>query len=134
MRSYHVEIAALVADVDQKWVDNLLSHFELPGVDSARQGVARRISQSGLEHIALVRRLSHEVGLPLSRAVALARRLLASPAGQVGVANGILIAIDRGRFESELAARTDTAAETTAPARRGRRPVRRAAGVADREP
>ncbi|MGH7622530.1 MAG: hypothetical protein ACREMU_09350 [Gemmatimonadaceae bacterium] len=124
LRSYHVEIAALAAGSDQKWVDNLLSHFALPGVESARQGVARRISQRGLEHIALVRRVGQDVGLPLARAVDLAVRLLANPDGLVELAGAIQLRFDRSAFEAEISGRIADAAERSTPARRGRRPAR----------
>jgi hypothetical protein len=124
VRSYHVEIAALAAGADQKWVDNLLSHFALPGVESAKQGVARRISQRGLEHIALVRRMASDLGLPLARAVDLAIRLLADPSGLIEVAGAIQLRVDRAAFEAELADLVADAAERSTPARRGRRPAR----------
>jgi hypothetical protein len=124
VRSYHVEIAALAAGADQKWVDNLLSHFALPGVESAKQGVARRISQRGLEHIALVRRMASDFGLPLARAVDLASRLLADPSGLIEVAGAIQLRVDRAAFETELSNRVADAAERSTPARRGRRPAR----------
>jgi hypothetical protein len=124
VRSYHVEIAALAAGADQKWVDNLLSHFALPGVESAKQGVARRISQRGLEHIALVRRMASDLGLPLARAVDLAIRLLADPSGLIEVAGAIQLRVDRAAFETELSNRVADAAERSTPARRGRRPAR----------
>ncbi|HWH51256.1 MAG TPA: hypothetical protein VN651_06905 [Gemmatimonadaceae bacterium] len=134
MRSYHVEIAALAADTDQKWVDNLLSHFAIPGVESARQGVARRISQRGLEHITLVRRIARDLGLPVARAVDLAIRLLENPSGSIEVARSIQLRLDRAAFEAELSGLVADAAERSTPARRGRRPANypRGVGNADR--
>jgi hypothetical protein len=126
-RSYHVEIAALIAGTGPKWIDNLLSHFELPGVESARQGVARRISLDGLRHISLVKRLTHDLGVPISRAVDLAARLLADPNSQVDASESLRLGLDRSGFDAELADRVAEAVETTAPARRGRRPARSAA-------
>lgn len=135
MRSYHVEVAALAADADQKWVDNLLSHFALPGVESGRQGIARRISQGGLEHIALVRLIARDVGLPLARAVDLAVRALAHPDGLVELAGAVQLRLDRAVFEAEITRRVADAAERSTPARRGRRPARtsRAAGQTSRD-
>ena len=132
MRSYHGEIAALASGTDQKWVDNLLSHFALPGVESARQGVARRISQRGLEHIALVRRVARDVGLPLARAVDLAVRILADPDGLVDVADAIQLRLDRAAFEAEISGRIADAAERSTPARRGRRPGKTSRTAASR--
>lgn len=135
MRSYHVEIAALAASADQKWVDNLLSHFAIPGVESARQGIARRISPRGLEHIALVRRLARDVGLPIARAVDVAERLLADPDGRIELSDRIQLHLDRPSFEAELSGRVADAAERSTPARRGRRVARggRPAGGSSRD-
>lgn len=126
MRSYHVEIAALASFADQKWVDNLLSHFDVPGVESARQGIARRITQRGLEHIALVRVLARDVGLPLARAVDLAIRLIADPNGVIELTGHLELRFDRLAFDAELSGRVADAAERSTPARRGRRLARTA--------
>jgi hypothetical protein len=135
MRSYHIEVAALAAGADQKWVDNLLSHFAIPGVESARRGIARRISQRGLEHVALVRQIARDIGLPLARAVELAVRLLASANGLIDVTGAIQLRFDRPAFEAEVSRRVADAAERSTPARRGRRPARlgRAAAVSGRD-
>ena len=60
-RYYHLDIAAVAAQADHKWVDNLLSRFDIPGVGSAHQGVARRISTTGVYHIALARLINREM-------------------------------------------------------------------------
>src|SRR3954462_12590031 len=98
-RSYHVEIAAFVADADPKWVDNLLSRFDLPGVETGTQGVARRISAGGVLHIALIRRLVRDLALATDRAVALAVSLLsADDANGVAVSDVLALRMDRDRF------------------------------------
>src|SRR5438874_2007471 len=63
-RYYHLDIAAVAAQADHKWVDNLLSRFDIPGVGSAHQGVARRISTTGVYHIALARLINREMAIP----------------------------------------------------------------------
>ena len=105
-------------------MDNLLSHFCIPGAESAHRGVARRISIDGLRHISLVRRLAHDLGVPLSRAVDYATRLLTDPNSQIDASDSIRLGLARSAFDSELASRVAEAVETTAPARRGRRPAR----------
>lgn len=60
-------------DAPVKWVDNLLSHHDVPGCSGGRQGVARRISDLGVLAIAHVRLFASELGMPVSRAVALVR-------------------------------------------------------------
>ena len=123
-RFYHVDIARFAADADAKWIDNLLSHFDLPGVEAQRQGVARRISEDGILHIVLVRRLTRELGVPTERAVAMAAQLLASTGEWEYVASGLSLRLDRGLFSRQVAERIAVAVESIVPARRGRPPQR----------
>ena len=124
-RSYHVEIARFAADADQKWIDNLLSRFDVPGVDSSKQGLSRRISDEGIYQIALIRALTAELEVSTARAVSLAGQLLAVP-NAVVVAEDIELVFDRPSFERRIGARIAEAVESIAPARRGRPPKRRA--------
>jgi hypothetical protein len=125
-RSYHVEIARFAADADQKWVDNLLSRFDVTGVESARQGLARRISDEGIYHIALIRELTSELEISTAKAVALAGQLLTDP-GPIIVAEDLELVFERSVFERRISARVAEAVESIAPARRGRPPKRRTA-------
>jgi hypothetical protein len=123
-RFYHVEVVRHAADVDLKWVDNLLSHFDVPGVQRWRQGVARKISLDGIYHVALVRRLNRELHLPVSAAVTLAKRLLAGESDYPVVVSGIELRIDRPALEAEVDRRVDEAVEASTRPRRGRPPQR----------
>ncbi len=123
-RVYPIDIASLAADADIKWVDNLLSHFSVPGVQSARQGIPRRISSSGVLHIVLVRRLVQSLGLTNPAAVDLAVRLLSAPDARVQLDADTVLSLDRAALEATVEQRIAEAAETTAPARRGRPPKR----------
>jgi hypothetical protein len=125
-RHYHVDIAAFVADADRKWVDNLLSHFDVPGVEAQTQGVARRISASGVHHIALIRQLVRDLSLATDRAVTLATALLHSEASRVELSGVLTLNIDGERFRRDIDRRLAEAVETIAPARRGRPPLRTA--------
>ena len=122
-RTYHIDIAAVAADADRKWVDNLLSRFEIAGVDSARRGIARRINIDGLYRIALIRRLSLELGTPAAVAVGIADHLL-DETPRVALMAGLELAFDRAAFEAEIDERIGRAVEWIRPARRGRPPQR----------
>ena len=124
-RHYHIDIAAFVADSDRKWVDNLLSRFDLPGVEAETQGVARRISSEGVQHIALIRRLVRDLALGVDRAVTLAASLLGADPDGVAVSDVLTLRIDRDRFRRDVELRLAEAVETIAPVRRGRPPLRR---------
>jgi hypothetical protein len=121
-RSYHIDVAALAADADHKWVDNLLTKWEIDGIESARQGVARRISAGGIYHIALTRQLTRDLGLGAGLSVSLASRLLRE--GQIQVSPNLFLSVDSDRFRAEIDARLADAVDSFVPARRGRPPTR----------
>ncbi len=121
-RSYHIEIAQHAADTDKKWIDNLLSHFDVRGVARARQGVPRRISMEGIYHIALIRRLNHGLGVSVAAAVPLAARLLEDQDGRTIVAPSLELRLDIGALQRRVARLVEEASEMSAPARRGRPP------------
>jgi len=122
VRHYHVDVARFAAKADAKWVDNLLSHFEVPGVERARQGLSRRISADGIYHIALIRILNREVGLSTSAAVSLAVRLLSSGGRRIELAEGLDLELDADRLRKDVDAAIADGVESLAPARRGRPP------------
>ncbi len=124
-RSYHADIARHVANADAKWIDNLLSHFNVPGVAGGRQGMARHISQHGIYHVVLIRRLASELGVSTGAAVSLAGQLLETDATHVDVGQHISLRFDRAAFQRQVDHDTRDAAESVAPARRGRPPARR---------
>ena len=120
MPSYHVRIATIAASTDEKWIDNLLSKHEVPGVERARQGVERRISHQGLRHIVLIRRLTKSAGVPTSRAVALASRVLATDNGCIALADAIELRVDRVTLSREIDLLLADAVETVVRPKRGR--------------
>jgi len=122
LRHYHVDVARFAAKADHKWVDNLLSHFDVPGVERARQGLSRRISADGIYHIALIRILNRDVGLSTSAAVSLAERLLSSAEHRVEVAEGLELGLDADTLRKQVDAAITEGVESLAPARRGRPP------------
>jgi len=119
-RLYHVDIARHAAVADQKWVDNLLSHYEIPGVEGGRQGSARRISANGIHQIALVRLLTQALDLSVRRAVHLAQLLIVANSAPVGLDSGLEIRLDLERFRLNVQALIADGVESVTPARRGR--------------
>jgi hypothetical protein len=125
-RTYHGDIAAVAADCDRKWVDNLLSHFTVVGVESGRQGVARRLSIDAIRTVVLVRALACDTGLSVDHALTTANSLLASSDGRV--ANDtpwIALQLDRAAFHAEVDRRVAAAVEAVVPRKRGRPASRR---------
>jgi hypothetical protein len=123
-RFYHVDIARFACGADLKWVDNLLSHFDVPGVERTRQGSSRRLSAAGIHHIALIRTISRNLGVSTGLAVSLATRLLAEGPSKVDIEPAISLTLDRGTFVRQIDAAIATAVESIEPARRGRPPRR----------
>ena len=123
-RHYHIDIAVFAADADRKWADNLLSHFDVPGVESAKQGVARRITGRGIHHIALIWRLS-AAGLSLSLAVQASQELLGAPTAEFELTADVMLRLDRSAFLTEIDARIDEGVESIVPKARGRPPASR---------
>ena len=121
-RHYHVDIARFAANADAKWVDNLLSRYDVPGVDGARQGLSRRISADGIYHIALVRLLNSQLGIGVQVAVSLAMQLLSTQDGRLLLADGLTLQVDGHRFRREIDAAIAEGVESLAPPRRGRPP------------
>jgi hypothetical protein len=121
-RHYHVDIARFAAGAESKWVDNLLSKFEVPGVEGARQGLSRRISADGIYHIALIRVLNRDMGISVPQAVLLATRLLSTEDGAVSLTEELELRLDVPRFRATLDTLIAEGVESLAPARRGRPP------------
>jgi len=119
---YHVDIARHAASADGKWVDNLLSHFNLPGVEGGVQGSPRRITADGIHHIALVRLLTRDLGLSAAAAVPLAARLLSDVTATIAFPDGLELRLDLNRFQGEIRRMVAEAVESVTPARRGRPP------------
>ena len=120
-RNYHVDIAAFAANVDRKWIDNLLSHFNVPGVESQRRGVARRLSLDAIRTVVLVRALAADTGLSVDRALAAAAELLDATDGRASATvPWISLQIDRAAFDAEVGRRLAAAVEAVVPRKRGR--------------
>ena len=123
-REYHVDIAQHAASADAKWLDNLLSRFDIPGVANARQGIPRRVSNLGIYHVVLIRRLTAELGMSTGNAVSVASDILrGTTSGSFLVTPGVELRLDRPAFERDVDGAIEVAVESVSPARRGRPPV-----------
>jgi hypothetical protein len=121
-RAYTVATAALALNVPIKWVDNILSHYRLTGIQQERQGVARRLSVEGLVTLALAALLIHELGLPVPNAITVAGEIV-EQGGRHLAAQGLTIEIDLQAFQISLLDRLERAVEIAPTPRRGRPPA-----------
>jgi hypothetical protein len=132
-RTYDLRAAALTVDVPLKWLDNLLSQNELPGVRRSRQGVQRRISEEGLMAIELVRMLTRDLGVPVKRAAQLAANVVSARGSseiRAVTESGMVLLFPAIEIASRLRNRVMDAVEIAGSVRRGRPPARRSQSVA----
>jgi hypothetical protein len=120
-RAYTIATAALALGTSVKWLDNVLSHNSVPGVAQERQGIARRLTVEGLLVLALAVLLIQDLGLPTSRAIALAEDL-AKNDGRHSAQQGLSVGIDLASFRVQLLERLENAVEVAPIPRRGRPP------------
>lgn len=120
MRSYSVAVSSLAIDAPQKWLDNLLSHFPIPDVDSKRRGVSRRIPHSALIRLALTRDLHFALGIGVRDALVLAGEILESDSGTVSCGGHLRVTCDRLLLEQHVDRRLRDALESAPTPRRGR--------------
>ena len=123
--SYTVATTAFAIGVREKWIDNLLSHEELPGVIAGGQGVQRIISERGVVAIELVRALSEELGMTIAAASAIVRETLRDGVGlDTGfrTRSGIVLHLPVAERAAALRDQMRDALEAVTPRKRGRPP------------
>jgi hypothetical protein len=120
-RAYTIATAALTIGTSVKWLDNVLSHNRVSGVAQERQGVARRLSVDGIVVLALAVLLIRELGLPTSKAIAVAEQV-ASTQGRYTVPQGLTLALNLSQFRRELLHQLERAVEMAPVPKRGRPP------------
>ena len=122
-RSYDIGLVALAVGMRSKWVDNLLSHHELPGVSRSRQGVQRRITDDGLLAIELVRMFAADLDMSVAKATLLARAALdarSENGATLRTPSGIALSLDLDAIERRLTERVVDAVDSVARVPRGR--------------
>lgn len=125
MRSYTVAIASLAIDAPRKWTDNLISSHAVPGIRSAKRGVARRVSHPALIRLAIIRQLHAELRLGVADALTFTDQLLdSSDSPNVFTRGHIQVSIDRPALERAIETSLRDALESAPAPRRGRPPRR----------
>jgi hypothetical protein len=124
MPLYNTATAATAIGVTDKWLDNLLSHNHIPGVQSESQGVPRRLSLAAVTQIALIKDLVDLLSVPVSTAVRVAAALLADPDGRNFGDSPLRITMDLDEFRAGVLESLAHAVELAPTRRRGRPPKR----------
>lgn len=120
MPLYNTATTAVALEVSPKWLDNLLSHNKIDGATSKRQGVARRLSLSAIERVAIVRDLSSDLGLSVATALRVADYLLQEPGRSYAVSPSVTLSLDVVALNVEIAGRLAHAVEMAPHPSRGR--------------
>ena len=123
-RAYTIATAAVALRTSIKWLDNVLSHYDVSGVMQKHQGVSRRFTVEGLVVLALAALLIQELGLTTPRAIAVAEDL-AKNQGRFAASRGLNLVLDISSFRAELLDRLESAVEIAPVPRRGRPPKTR---------
>jgi hypothetical protein len=121
-RAYTIATAALALGTSPKWLDNVLSHHRVSGVEQERQGVSRRLTVEGLLILALAVLIIQELGLPGPKAIALAEDL-ATNEGKYSGRQGLNLALDLTSFRARLLEKLENAVEIAPVPKRGRPPL-----------
>ena len=119
-RAYTVATVAVALTVERKWVDNVLTHYQLPDVPRRTQGVSRRLSSNAVLVLRVALSLTEDLGVPISRSINLAKKLV--DARGVLVEQGISVSFDFDAFEKLVHDRLAAAVEVAPVPLRGRPP------------
>lgn len=106
-----------------KWVDNVLSHYSVIGVEQGTRGVERRLTQEAILALAMCRMLARDLGVPLATAVGIANQVVGSRefgGGTFAVAPGLALQFSMDDLERTVLASLSDATESVAHVRRGR--------------
>ncbi len=120
-RAYTVGTVALALDVNTKWLDNILSHFQIAGVTQERQGISRKVSLEAVIELRLALALITDLETPTATALRLAN-VLSQSAGQHRTPSGMNIGVDLSTIRAGIEARLAQAVEIAPLPRRGRPP------------
>ena len=120
-RAYTVATTALALDTSPKWVDNILSHYRLPGIVQAKQGIPRRLNVEGLLHLSIILVLTADLGTTVGAAIKIAGQIAAGR-GAFATPGGIRLELDLNALQAQLLTRLEHAVEVAPLPRRGRPP------------
>jgi len=123
-RAFTVPVAALALKIGPKWLDNLLSHHRVLGVEHSRQGVPRRLTPGGLLTIAVATHLISELDIPTARALDLAQSLIDSD-GRLILHEKLVLEMDLKALQLSLLEHVEYALEAAPVLKRGRPPTKK---------
>jgi hypothetical protein len=120
MPLYNTATVATAIGATDKWLDNLLSHTRVTGVQSESQGVSRRLSLAAVTQIALTKDLVDLLNVPVSTALRIAAALLEDPDGKALGNSPLHITLDLDEFRAGVLESLARAVELAPTRLRGR--------------
>lgn len=124
MRSYTVAVTSLAIDAPERWTDNVLCQFVIPGVISVRRGIARKLPHAVVVRLAIIRQLNTSLGVGVGDAIRLTADLLRSEPVGVFESGQLKLVLNMRDVERSVDARLAAALESSPIRRRGRPPRR----------
>ena len=121
----------MVLGVTRKGVDNVLSHYRVPGVRKERQGIVRKVPPVALLRLELCVSLVRSLNVPILQALEVAEAMIKADGGEVGLpgAPSLGITADLQALASDLQRRIEAAIEMSPTPRRGRPAHKKKRGV-----
>ena len=124
MPLYNTATAAAALDASHKWLDNILSHNDIEGVQSDTQGVSRRLSLSSIILLSLAKQLGESLEINSAAALRIATRISASQSGDISISPRLRVLVDLDGIRADILADLERAVEIAPTPRRGRPPKR----------
>ena len=121
-RGYTISAVAHALNVEPKWLDNLLTHNNIPRVDRSRQGIARHIPPETVAIIHVTRQLVGALGCSSAAALLVAHSAIAD--GHADIGFGVRLTVDLVGINELLGQRLFDAVQAAPPKTRGRPPRR----------
>jgi len=121
-RLYHTAAAAFAIGRSAKWLDNVLSRYDIDGVTRQTQGLSREIPVDALTVLHIASDLCFDLDLSVAQAVHLAQELATSADGTVVLSSGLRVQVDLTRVRRSLEQRLLETVETHLRPTRGRPP------------
>ena len=123
MPAYTITAVAVTLGVTPKWLDNVLTRFQVHGVVQSRQGISRRLGHQAVITLHLANELIRTLGMPLGEAISLAERAGSTEGtAQLPLFSSASITIDLAGLSREVSQRLAQAVEVTPVPKRGRPP------------
>ena len=119
MPTYDLKTVAFVVGCDVKWIDNLTSHADVPGVTSIGRGVGREFTLEGVVASRVIWSLNRDLSISLWRAVEIATELLHAHTGSFAASSSLSLSIDVAQIERAVHERLLHAAESVPRTKRG---------------